>query len=66
MVEYNLTISQGFYKLVRVGAKKATITFKEGDELQRYIGWLLINRDCKVVIHNANAEVTRVIESKKA
>jgi len=61
--EYNLIISQHRYKLIRVGTKKATITFKKGNEVQQYIGWLTLNRDCKVYVHNSNGEVGRIINS---
>lgn len=63
MTEYNLIISRGKYRLIRVGAKKATATFRMGDMLQQYIGFLLLNRDCKVIVHRDNTEVSRIIES---
>ena len=63
--EYNLIISYRHYKLIRVGAKKATVTFKEGNEAQQYIGWLVLNRNCKVSVHNSKGEVTQIINSTR-
>lgn len=35
-------------KLFKEGNKKATRVFKNGQEMQQYIGWLVLNRECSI------------------
>ena len=45
------------------GCKRATRVYKDGMEMTANIGWYLANRDCRIVIHDKNADVVRVITS---
>jgi hypothetical protein len=40
------------YVLRKNGAKRATRRFNNGIELQQYIGWLVLNRPCRVIFYN--------------
>ena len=65
MEEYNLIVSESIYKLIRKGAKRATTTFERSYEVHKYLGWLLVSRDCKIYLYRADGSVERVIESRR-
>ena len=48
------------------GGKRATRVYRDGVEMTAGIGWYLANRDCRIVIHDKNADVVRVIMSKRS
>ena len=48
------------------GCKRATRLYRDGVEMTADIGWYLANRDCRIVLHDKNADVVRVITSSGA
>jgi len=42
------------YEIKKRGGERATRVFEDGLELQQYIGWLVLNRPCRIVTHNNN------------
>lgn len=45
------------------GSRRATRVYRDGLEMTMGIGWYLANRDCRIVIHDKNGDVMRVITS---
>ncbi len=64
-IVYNVIVTHRHLEIKRVGTKRATRVFTDSEIAQRYIGWLLLNRDCKIFIHNSDGEATRVMESQR-
>ncbi len=51
------------YSLFKKGNQRCTRTFEDGLELQQYIGWLVLNRPCRIITHNSNGEGLKEIDS---
>ncbi|KKN72332.1 hypothetical protein LCGC14_0411590 [marine sediment metagenome] len=64
-VVYNLIITRRHLEIKKVGTTRATRVFTDVDIAQRYIGWLILNKDCKIFIHNSDGAVTRTLESQR-
>ena len=55
-----------YLSLFKHGNKRSTMVYRDGLEMTADIGWYLANRDCRIVLHDKNAEVVRVITSSGA
>ena len=66
LFEYNFTIVSHYsYRLKRVGAERATAVFTTGARAKNYIGWLLLNRTCKVNVLDFKGKLIRVMTSQQ-
>jgi hypothetical protein len=60
---YNVITCGNKFKAVREGASRASYVFHNGIQLQRWVGWVTLNRNTKLYIHDNTAIVIGVIHS---
>ena len=63
MDEYHLITRGNKYSLKKLGNKRPTRLFNNGLEAQQYIGWLVLNRPCRIITHDKNGLGLREIHS---
>jgi len=59
---YNLITAGSNWRLVRKGARRATIV-TNGLDMNNYLGWLLRNRNANIIVHDSSGCVLRRISS---